>query len=275
MNIITSVILGIVQGLTEFLPVSSSGHLVIAETLFGLTPSLPFIVLLHLGTLIAVCVYFWKDIWEIISNFFAGLWTIISGKEPFRHIYYSNTGFKIGCLIIIGSIFTGALALTFKDIFEILFSSIFAVGCFLILTGIIIILAEWIGKGKRMAVQTGVLDAVIIGLAQGIAVAPGLSRAGTTVSAALSRNIERKFAAKFSFLLSIPAILGAGIVKAKELAALGSTSEGFSILIFGFIAAAASGYLAIKVFMAIIQRMSIRMFAYYTLVLGIILIILK
>ena len=275
MNIITSIIIGIVQGLTEFLPVSSSGHLVITQTLLGITPSLPYIVLLHLATLLAVCVYFWEDILGLIKNFFGGIWTIISGKEPFRHIYYSNTKFKTACLIIIATIFTGALALTFKDIFESFFSSIFAVGCFLILTGIIIILAEFIGKGKRMAVQSNILDAVIIGLAQGIAVAPGLSRAGVTVSAALSRNLDRKFAAKFSFLLSIPAILAAGLIESKELIKLGSISGGLTPLILGFIAAAVSGYFAIKIFMAMIEKMSIRIFAYYTLILGVILVIFK
>jgi len=267
-------VLGIVQGLTEFLPVSSSGHLVIAQTFFGIEPSLPFIVLLHLATLLAVCIYFWNDILVLLRSFFIGLYTIISLKEPFRNIYYSNTFFKTACLIIVGTAFTGTIALTFKDVFEGFFSSIFAVGSFLILTGAIIFLAEWIGKGRRLAVQSTILDGIIIGIAQGLAVAPGLSRAGTTVSAALSRDLDRKFAAKFSFLLSIPAILAAGLLEAKELIKIGSNPEGFTPLILGFIAAVISGYLAIKIFMTMIERMSIRIFAFYAIAAGITLIFL-
>ncbi|MFH1347475.1 MAG: undecaprenyl-diphosphate phosphatase, partial [Candidatus Margulisiibacteriota bacterium] len=231
-------LLGIIQGLTEFLPVSSSGHLVIFQTLFKMPDSIAFDVIVHLATGLAVVVYFWKDIIRLFTSERKMLW-----------------------LIAVGTVFTGILGLGFKDFFESLFSSVVAVGGFLILTGIIIILGEWIGKGKRGLKEMNVWDAVIVGLAQGCAIAPGLSRSGTTISASLGRNIDRTLAARFSFLLSVPAILGAGLVQSKAIVVAGTIGIGLGPLILGFIAAFISGWIAIKIFMNIIQRMPIRVFA--------------
>jgi undecaprenyl-diphosphatase len=244
--------LGIVQGFTEFLPVSSSGHLVIFQTLLELPYSIAFDVVVHLATALAVAVYFWRDIIELFTSKRKMLW-----------------------LILIGTIFTGVLGLTFKDFFESLFSSVLAVGGFLILTGVIIILAEWWGKGKRSLKEMNIWDAVLIGLAQGCAIAPGLSRSGATISASLARNLDRTLAARFSFLLSIPAILGAGLVQSKEIIKAGTVGIGIWPLILGFVAAFISGWVAIKIFMSIIQRTSIRVFAYYCFVVGAIVIILS
>ncbi|KPJ65766.1 hypothetical protein AMJ44_09525 [candidate division WOR-1 bacterium DG_54_3] len=246
------VLLGIIQGLTEFLPVSSSGHLVIFQTLFKVPYSIAFDVVVHLATALAVVVYFWRDILELFTSKRKMLW-----------------------LIMVGSIFTGILGLTFKDFFESLFSSVFAVGWFLLLTGLIIVLAEWIGKGRRKLEEMNIWDAVLIGLAQGCAIAPGLSRSGTTISASLARNLDRNLAARFSFLLSIPAILGAGLVQSKEIIKAGTVGIGLWPLILGFIAAFISGWIAIKIFMNIIQRMSIRGFAYYCFVVGILVLLLR
>ena len=268
MSIWQSIILGVVQGLTEFLPISSSGHLVLSQKLFGLQPNLPFIVLVHLGTLLAVIIYFFRDIVGLIWGFFSGIRKIFVEREHPRAVYYSNTLFKISCFLVLGSIFTGIVALIFKDFFEGLFSSIFSVGAFLILTGVFIVLAEWIGTGKRFSPQMNFVDAILIGLAQGLAVAPGLSRAGTTISASLALNLERKFAARFSFLMAIPAILGAGVFELKDLILLGTTKIGLVVLLSGFIASFVCGYLAITLFMNMISRMSIRVFAYYCFVVG-------
>ena len=243
------VVLGIIQGLTEFLPVSSSGHLVIFQTLFKAPYSIAFDVVVHLATALAVVVYFWKDILELFTSKRKMLW-----------------------LIMVGTVFTGILGISFKDFFESLFSSVFAVGWFLLLTGLIIVLAEWIGKGKRQLEEMNIWDAVLIGLAQGCAIAPGLSRSGTTISASLARNLDRNLAARFSFLLSVPAILGAGLIQSKEIIKAGTIGIGIWPLIFGFLAAFVSGWIAIKVFMNIIQRMSIRGFAYYCFVIGILIL---
>ena len=246
------IILGIIQGLTEFLPVSSSGHLVIFQSLFDLPHSIAFDVIVHLATGLAVIVYFWKNILELFTTKRKMLW-----------------------YLMVGTVFTGILGLTFKDFFESLFSSVFAVGWFLILTGLIIVLAEWIGKGRRKLEEMNIWDAVLIGLAQGCAIAPGLSRSGTTISASLGRNFDRTSAARFSFLLSIPAILGAGLVQSKAIIKAGTIGIGIWPLILGFAAAFVSGLIAIKIFMNIIQRTSIRGFAYYCFIVGILVLILS
>jgi undecaprenyl-diphosphatase len=246
------IVLGIIQGLTEFLPVSSSGHLVIFQTLFKVPYSIAFDVVVHLATALAVMVYFWKDILELFTSKRKMLW-----------------------LILVGTVFTGILGLGFKDFFESLFSSVFAVGWFLLLTGLVIVLAEWIGKGRRKLEEMNIWDAILIGLAQGCAIAPGLSRSGTTISASLARNLDRTLAARFSFLLSVPAILGAGLVQSKAIIKAGTIGIGVWPLILGFIAAFVSGWIAIKIFMNIIQKTSIRVFAYYCFVVGIIVLILS
>jgi undecaprenyl-diphosphatase len=244
------VILGIVQGLTEFLPVSSSGHLVIVTGLLKLPPDVAFDVMLHFATLLAVCVYFAPDILRIINAFLFD-----------RRM--KNPDFKLGVLIIIASIPTAIIGFALKDIFESMFSSLLYVGIFLIITGILITLAETYGKARKGVQKLSFMDPLIIGLAQGCAIAPGLSRSGTTVSASLLMGLDRSLAARFSFLLSIPAILGASIFKAKFILHIINAQT-----LAGFIAAAISGYLAIWLFMGLIRKKSIRGFAYYCFAAG-------
>lgn len=244
-------ILGIIQGLTEFLPVSSSGHLVIFQTLLGMKENIAFDTVVHLATALALLIYFRRDILELFTR---------------RR--------KMLGLLLVATFFTAAIGFSFKDYFESLFSSARAVGGFLILTGIVILLGEWIGKGKRKIEEMNLWDAVLIGLAQGAAIAPGLSRSGTTISASLARNLDRTLAARFSFLLAIPAILGAGLLQTKAIIKAGEIGIGFGPLIIGFLAAFISGLLAIKFFMNLIQRASLRVFAYYCFIIGILTIIL-
>ena len=268
MNILQSVILGIVQGLTEFLPISSSGHLVIFHYLFGIKPALAFVVLVHLGTLVAVVSYFFKDLVSLFLGFLSGLKGMLFEKLGPREVYRRNVEFKLSVLLILGFISTAAVALSLNDFLERLFSSVLAVGVFLLVTGAIIILAEQIGKSNKNSAGVNFLDAVIIGIAQGLAVAPGLSRAGMTISASLSRGLERSFAARFSFLMAVPAILGAGVYEFKDLLSLGSVGIGPVEMLIGFAASVISGYFAIKIFMSLITRMSIRVFAYYCFIIG-------
>jgi len=239
------VLLGIIQGLTEFLPVSSSGHLVIFQSLLNVPHSIAFDTVVHLATALAVVVFFWRDIIELFTSKRKMLW-----------------------LILVAGVFTAVLGLGFKDFFESLFSSTSAVGFFLILTGVIIIVGERLGKGKRELREMNIWDAIIIGLAQGCAIAPGLSRSGTTISAALGRNLNRDLAARFSFLLAAPTILGAGLIQSKEIVKAGTVGIGIGPLILGFVAAFISGWIAIKIFMEIIRRTSLRGFAYYCFVVG-------
>ncbi len=242
------IILGLIQGLTEFLPVSSSGHLVLLQSFLNLPHSIAFDIVVHLATALAVIVYFYKDIINLLT------------KDR-----------KMLGLILIAGIFTAILGLTFKDYFEAMFSSVQAVGFFLVLTGTIIMLGERLGKGQRKSLN--IWDAIIIGLAQGCAIAPGLSRSGTTISAALGRNLDRNLAARFSFLLAAPTILGAGLIQSKTIIKAGTIGIGFWPLALGFIAAFISGLFAIKIFMNIIQRTSLKGFAYYCFVIGILVIL--
>lgn len=269
MNIYQSVFLGILQGLTEFLPVSSSGHIVLIENLLKIKTSVPFIVFLHFATLLAVVVYFFGDVIYLAVNLISGVLGIALKKVTARSLYFSNTSFKTACLLLLGTVCTGAIAFVFNDLFESLFTSVLAVGAALILTGILLCFAEWFGKGNRFAPQMGMLDAILIGIAQGCAVAPGLSRSGATISAALLLNLKKDFAARFSFLLSVPAIMAAGLFEYKELLKLGETQMGLYTLLAAFAAAFISGLIAIKIFLSLLSKGNLKVFAYYCFVVGV------
>jgi len=274
MGMFQSLLLGIVQGLTEFLPVSSSGHIVLMDKLLGIRPDIAFVVLLHLATLTAVVIYFWRAIWDLAAGFLSSLWKILTFRLSPTAAYYSNTQFKTALLLLLGTVVTAAIGLPFKDKFEALFSSVLAVGIALIITGLLIVLAERVGKGNRFEAQMNFVDALVIGLFQGFAIAPGLSRSGATISASLGLSLKRDFAAKFSFLLSVPAILAATLVERKELLRIIHTQTGMINILAGFAAAFITGILAIKIVMSMISRMSLRIFAYYCFAVGTISIVL-
>ena len=244
------IFLGILQGLTEFLPVSSSGHLVIFQTLFKMGENIALDTVLHLATTLALLVYFWKDIVNLL--------------DPRR--FKQNR--RMLWVLTVATAITAVIGLSFKDFFESLFSSVQAVGGFLILTGVMILLGEFLGRGQRKIADLNLRDAVLIGLAQGCAIAPGLSRSGTTISAALALNLDRGLAARFSFLLAIPTILGAGLLQSKAIFKAGTLGIGVFPLALGFMAAFLSGLLAIKILLGLIQRASLRGFAYYCFGVG-------
>lgn len=268
MDIIQAIIMGLVQGLTEFLPVSSSAHLVIVPELMGVKSSLAFDTLLHLGTLVAVVGYFWKDILAMIKAFISSLMDIFRGnfkenikEDPFKRLTW---------LVVVGTIPAGLMGVLFKSQFESLFSSVAAVGFFLLLTGVILWGAEWIAKrnsekeGKEIK-EVSFTNSLVIGIFQGFAIAPGISRSGSTIAAALFSGMERKLAARYSFLLSIPAILGAALVQAKDIV---SFEANLSVLIAGFLSAVIFGYLAVRFMMDYIQKHSLILFAYYCWIVG-------
>ncbi|MFC1767096.1 undecaprenyl-diphosphate phosphatase [Candidatus Margulisiibacteriota bacterium] len=267
MSIFESILLGIVQGLTEFLPVSSSGHLVITSNILGLKPDLAFITVVHFATLLAVLVYFFKDMILLTKNFFGGLFGLILKKKKISETY-DDPYFKIATLIIVGTIPTVIIALSFKDWFEMLFNSLLAVGCFLIITGIIIMHAERISRSIKSEKEMSMLDAIYIGVFQGMAVAPGLSRSGLTVSASLLRGLKRPLAARFAFLLSIPAIVGATIYELKDIMELSFKGVGAVPLLLGVVSAFISGYFAIGFFIGLIKKKKISIFAYYCFIVG-------
>lgn len=271
MDVLQAIIIGIVQGLTEFLPISSSGHLVLVPEIMGVTSSLAFDTLLHVGTLVAVVTYFWSDIVHMIRSFISSLTDIPGGN--FRNGIDEDPYKRLAWMVIIGTIPAGLAGVLFKDFFESLFSSITAVGFFLIVTGLLLWGSERISariREKLPVEKLGVRDSLIIGGAQALAIAPGISRSGATISAGLFLGFERELAARYSFLLSIPAILGAAIIQVKDISA-GMDLLGAS-MIAGFVASAISGYIAIKFLLKLIKERDLYVFAYYCFALGLLIL---
>ncbi|MGR6835687.1 undecaprenyl-diphosphate phosphatase [Syntrophomonas erecta] len=245
MTVLQALILGAVQGLTEFLPVSSSGHLVIFQHLFGIKePPLTFDILVHLGTLIAVFVAFREDIYAIL-------------RRPLS---------KITFLIIVGCIPAGLAGYLLAPVFEKAFQSLLVVSIGLLITGALLIVSEKLANkniGLKEAEDTSFGDALFIGLLQAVAIIPGISRSGSTISAGLLSGMERDFAARFSFLLSIPVILGAGVFELKDLFTYGAPVDNATAYIIGPITAALFGYFAIKVVVRMVRGGRLSVFAYY------------
>ena len=254
MTVIQAIILGIVQGLTEFLPISSSGHLVLFQKLLKVEGEvISFNIAVHLATLIAVFIVFRKDIFSILKN-------------PFG---------KMTWLLAVGTIPAVVFALLFKDLIDMLFNSGATLGFEFILTGLIMLYAERKKSGNKRLEGTTYKDALIIGAAQAVAILPAVSRSGFTISGALFRGLDRSFAAKFSFLLSIPAILGAAVFDLKDILEVSGGGLGMSTLpmIAGTLAAAVSGYLAIKFMLRILQKGSLKIFSYYVFALAVFILI--
>jgi len=247
MNILQAVILGIVQGLTEFIPVSSSAHLVLVPHFLGWSsPPVIFGIVLHIGTLSAILIFFWKDILQLA----------ISNK-------------RYAFLIILACIPTVIMAIAFKRFFESLFENPLGVSILLLVTGFLL----WIAPRKPRNAQLKTVsytDALWIGFAQGCAIAPGISRSGTTIVTGLFRGLDGEEAVRFSFLLSIPAILGALIFKIKDFQLQSSLINQATTYWVGGFAAAISGYFAIKVVFKSIKTGKFKYFAYYCCALGIV-----
>ncbi len=263
MNIIQAIILGIVQGLTEFLPISSSGHLVIIAFLFRW--SFPadqifvFNVLIQLGTLLAVIVYFYKDIWEILRTFFKGIYL----RKPFKDI---NS--MLGWYLLLATIPAGIMGLLLKSKVEEAFKSVLFTSIFLICTGLILIVAERIGKKTRDLKKIGWLDALWIGAWQAISIFPGISRSGTTMAGGLTRNFDRRSSARFSFLMSIPIMLAAGALSVGDLLRIQNLSNFWPYLLIGFVVSAIVGFFTIHFFLKLISKISFLGFAIYCLAAG-------
>jgi undecaprenyl-diphosphatase len=248
-EMLKTAILGAIQGFTEFLPVSSSGHLLVFRKMFGLAEAgLLLDTMLHLGTLLAVFAVFWRDIWEMI-------------KKPFSHLTL---------LIVVGTIPTGIIGLLFKDTFESLARTGITVGWEFIATGIILWLADNLkDRGLKDVNRITFKDSFIVGTLQGVAILPAISRSGLTIAGSLFQGIERKTAAKFSFLLSIPAILGAVVVQGKDLLEGSIEGIGMSSLVVGTLVSALCGYIAVRWMLKIIQRGSLKGFSVYVWIIGV------
>ncbi len=270
METLGAIVLGIVQGLSEFLPISSSAHIVFTSNIYAILTGTPIDVessqqaflsiMLHLGTLVAIFVYFRKELWAIIKSFFKAIY-----KKDF-----SDKNAMLGVYIIIGNIFTIAIAYPLKDITEKLLVSPQIVAVLLILTGIVLFFSEF--KSKHMKEHTEKLDykkAILIGLAQGLAVFPGFSRSGWTIATGLFSGMDRVTSTRFSFLLVIPVILGTSVfypileINPSEL-----VGYNWIAIILGTITSAVVGYFCIKYFLKFVARFSMNFFAYYCIILG-------
>lgn len=267
MTFLQAIILGIVQGLTEFIPVSSSGHLVLIPHFMGweFTASQAFIfdVLVQWGTLFAVFIYFRRDLVIIISAFSRSL---LAGKP------FATEDARMGWYLIIATIPAVVVGLLCKDLIESAFSNARVTGFFLLITAVLLVLAEIVGKRNRSMDQITWIDSLWIGCSQVLALLPGISRSGATIAGGMTRNLDRSSAARFSFLMSVPVMLGAGVLAIKDLFAMPVTDNFLLPLLAGFVAALISGYIAIRWLIAYLSRHSLSVFAVYCLLLGLVVI---
>jgi len=265
LSLLQSIILGIVQGLTEFLPISSSAHLLMIPWLFGWQP-VPFVfdTSLHLGTLVAILIYFRKDLINLLFSFFRVLKT--------RDLKNDQDG-KLAVGIFIGTIPAGLLGLLFEDFIEAKFHTPYVIATTLIVLGIILWLADKKSKKTKTLNQIGIKEAVLIGCAQALALIPGTSRSGITMTASLFADFDRETSARFSFLLATPITLVAGLYKLKDLFGVPMTTDMKINFIVGFIVSAVSGYLFIKYLIKFLQKNTFTGFAVYRVVIGIVLLI--
>lgn len=255
------IILGILQGLTEFLPVSSSGHLVIAQSLLKdfHQPGIVFDVMLHFATFLAVIVYFWKKIKTLITGFF-GIFI-----PAYRVTYFDNRFYIWG--VFWASIPTGIIGLYFNEKAESLFSSTSMVGYALLVTSLLLFFSD--NKKPTGTITLG--KAFLVGIVQGLAVIPGISRSGSTISSLIYLDVKREEAAEFSFIMALPAVLGATILQLKDISMLDYST--ISNYIYGMLAAFLSGLVSIHFLLYFVKRASLKIFALYCLIIGVISII--
>ena len=260
MSLTQALILGVIQGLTEFLPVSSSGHLVIFQNLFGLKqPDLFFDVALHFGTLLAILIVLRQEVSSLLKGTSCFLVCIISGKKC-NLDDQDKTMARFAGLILIGLIPTAVLGFFLRDFFRLLFNSLLAVGIMLIITGTFLWLTKMTGEGNKDKVNMSILDAIIIGFVQGLSIAPGISRSGATIAFGLFRKLKKMVAIRFSFLLSIPAILGAIILEWEN----PMLHEGELLnVISGILTAALVGYICLRILIRMVQKGHFHFFSPY------------
>lgn len=267
MNIIQGIIIGIVQGLTEFLPVSSSAHLVFIQNILGVESSLAFDTFLHLGTLIAVLWYFRADIFKMLESWWYSIQDILQGR--FKEGFYEDPYKRLAWYVILATIPVGIVGVLFEDSIDALFAgALYVPAFFLFVTGTILYLSQRMPSGEINYDTITKKEALFMGLGQACAILPGLSRSGTTIAAGLTIGLEKEFAAKFSFILSIPAIFGAFIFQLKD---IGSAMHvNFLPVFLGFVASIIAGYLAIRWMLDLIQNRNLDIFSYYCWLVSII-----
>jgi len=274
LSIIDAIILGIVQGITEFLPISSTGHLTVVGKLMGLISAenpehwTSFIAVIQLGTMISIFVYFWKDLWNILTEFLK--------QNVQKRVKYSeqSTNSKLGWMIIFGTIPIVVIGLLFKDMIEgALTKNLYVISGSLIVLAIILAAAEKTAKFKKNIADITLLDSFLIGLAQAVALIPGSSRSGTTITGGLFLGLKRDVAARFSFLLSVPAVLASGLLQLKE--SMQFINYDLAVnLIVATVVSGISGYLAIDFLLKFLKKNTTFVFIFYRIALGLLILFL-
>ena len=274
MTFLSSFLLGLVQGIAEFLPISSSGHLAIAQNLLGMSDAgtVPefFDVLLHLGTLVAVFVAYWADIKDMVLEFFRGAGDLIHHSTP-NPVPPAR---RLILLIILGTL-PLCVVLPVKDAVQGLSNSMVFIGAALIVTGVLLFVSDRVKKGRKNERTATWLDVLIVGIGQAIATMPGISRSGMTITTGCFVGFERKFAVRFSFLLSIPAVLGANILSLADAAKAGINWAEVPVYLVGVVTAAVVGYLCIRLLRFIADRGKFGAFAYYCWAVGVLTLVLN
>ncbi|MBD3330742.1 undecaprenyl-diphosphatase UppP [Candidatus Peregrinibacteria bacterium] len=260
MTIVEALILGIVQGITEFLPISSSGHLVLGETLLGLKVEelKSFDVVVHLGSLMAIFVYFRRDIWGLLKSFFGIFVGKFDKSDPFL---------KLILFILIGTIPAVVVGFTLEDQIDAFFRSPERVALCMIVVGIVFVVSE-LRRKKLITEGLNWWKAIIIGIAQAAALIPGVSRSGSTIAAGLFSGMKREAAARFSFLLGMPAIFGAGLLTATKIPESGGLSVNYLPLLIGFASSFVFGLISVSFLMRFLKRHTLMVFALYLISLG-------
>jgi undecaprenyl-diphosphatase len=268
MTIFQAFLLGIVQGITEFIPISSTAHLLIGQKILGIPADnamFSFLVLVQLGTILSLIIFFWKDLWKILFAALSSLkyfWKRDSGKLELNA--------RLGWFIIIATIPALLFGFLLKSAVEALFSTpLLEAGIRLLITALVLGLAEWLGKRSRPLNKMTWLDALVIGIAQVLAIFPGASRSGTTISAGMARGLDRSAAARFAFLMSVPVMLAAGGYQSLDLFKMSGLTAFLPSLAVGFFTAAIIGWLAIKWLLSYLNKHSLYVFAAYCALVGI------
>jgi undecaprenyl-diphosphatase len=267
MSIIEAIIIGFIQGATEFLPISSSGHLVLLPELFKMTnPDLTLIGLVHAGTLLAVLIYFRRDLWQIITAVLRDL----AQRQPL-----ASSDARLGWYIVVGSIPVALIGLPLEGFFEDIFGSPRAAAGFLLVTAVLLVLGERMLSGKKDLEHMTWTDAIVIGLFQVMALFPGVSRSGSTIVGGLSRGLDRPTAARYSFLLGIPAILGAGLQAILKIFTATSNEFSAGVYVVAFITAGITGYACIHWLLTWVKNHTLYGFAAYVALFSIIFLLIS
>ncbi len=266
MDPLQAIVLGVVQGLTEFIPVSSSGHLVLVPWLLHWQkPGLVFDTTLHLGTLAALVVYFWGDLWAILLSWLRG-WRGLRWQEPAG---------RLGWLLVVGTLPAVVIGLLLEEQFEALFGQPRFVAVALLITGTVLAFTERVSRRQIGPEKLGFGGALLVGLAQAAAITPGISRSGATIAAGLGLGLTRTGAARFSFLLGVPVIAGAGLSQLVQMVrGVEPNGVGAEMLAVGFLAAAVSGYLCVWFLLSYLQRGTLYGFAAYCWAVGLAAVVL-